>query len=269
MRVFALDTCFNACSVGLVDVDASRSAAPKPPEVLAHRHMLMARGHAEALPDMMVSVLEAAIGGAANTGVTEAGVREAGDAPPPCDRIAVTRGPGTFTGTRVGLSAARALALVWQVPVVGVGSLDAMALGALSLLRNEPGHGEIPTSLAVVRDARRGDVYLQVFDVGQDGLPEARGQAQTVAVDKIAGSLGADVRLFVGSGAALAREALATHREPAALPAVAFEELEPDALHVATLGVLRDAQQAPPSPFYARPPDAKPQEGAALARRTA
>ena len=74
------------------------------------------------------------------------------------DRIAVTTGPGSFTGLRIGLSAARGLGLALGIPVVGVPSLLAISLGA----------GDAPT--AVRLDARRGEAYFQAF-VGP-GRPE-------------------------------------------------------------------------------------------------
>ena len=77
------------------------------------------------------------------------------------DRIAVTLGPGTFTGVRVGVAAARALSLGLRKPVVGITSLAAMAHRASQLLK--PEHASWPLVVAV--DARRGMIYLQCFDV--------------------------------------------------------------------------------------------------------
>jgi len=99
--VLALDTSLDACSVAIVSGDT----------VLADLSERMQRGQAERLAPM---VREAA---------TQAGVAFSA-----LDRLAVTTGPGSFTGVRVGLSFARALALAIAKPCVGVSTLEALAL---------------------------------------------------------------------------------------------------------------------------------------------
>jgi len=98
MIVLALDTCFNRCAACLYD---SASGA-----VLAEEAQMMERGHAEALAPLVQRVI--------------AGHK--------IDRIAVTTGPGTFTGLRIGLSFARALGLAKNIPVMGLDSLHACVL---------------------------------------------------------------------------------------------------------------------------------------------
>ncbi|MCH7931874.1 MAG: tRNA (adenosine(37)-N6)-threonylcarbamoyltransferase complex dimerization subunit type 1 TsaB, partial [Proteobacteria bacterium] len=93
MNVLALDTATAACSVALWS-DGT---------VLAQRFATMARGHAEALMPMVEAVMA-----------------EAGLAFADLDLVATTVGPGTFTGLRVGLAAARGLALAGGLPIVGV-----------------------------------------------------------------------------------------------------------------------------------------------------
>ncbi len=83
-------------------------------------------------------------------------------------RIAVTTGPGSFTGLRIGLSAARGLGLSLDLPVIGVPSLSAIALAAPT------------TPVAVLLDARRSEAYVQVFGAGPSApqvLPVAEAQA--------------------------------------------------------------------------------------------
>jgi tRNA threonylcarbamoyladenosine biosynthesis protein TsaB len=102
MIVLALDTALDACAVALVEGDTVRASISEP----------MSRGQAERLAPMARDVMAAA------------GARFAD-----LDRIAVTTGPGSFTGVRVGLSFARALALALNRPCLGVSTLEALALG--------------------------------------------------------------------------------------------------------------------------------------------
>ena len=100
MKLLCIDTALASCSVCVYD--AARKI------ILASEQILMARGQAEALPPMVARVMEKA-------GVTYADL----------GRIAVTTGPGTFTGIRVGLSFARALGLARNIKVLGINTLIA------------------------------------------------------------------------------------------------------------------------------------------------
>src|SRR6266567_3534914 len=124
--ILAVDTALGACSAALVAEG----------ETLAHEHLLMARGHAEALAPMVDGLMRGAR-------VSFGGL----------DRIAVTTGPGTFTGQRVGLAFARALGLALKRPVIGVTTLDAMAAEALAR------EASAPWAIAAA-DAKRGEIYL-------------------------------------------------------------------------------------------------------------
>ena len=100
MLILAIDTALDACSAAVLDTGASK--------IIAQESQAMKRGHAEALMPLIARVMKAS--GIAFTAL---------------DRIAVTTGPGSFTGLRVGLSAARGIALAAEKPVVGLTTLTA------------------------------------------------------------------------------------------------------------------------------------------------
>ena len=102
MRVLAIDTALEACSAAMLDTAHA--------DVAAYESLPMARGHAEALIPLIARVMHRA-------GLTFAEL----------DRIAVTTGPGSFTGLRVGISAARGIGLAAAKPVVGLSTLAAYA----------------------------------------------------------------------------------------------------------------------------------------------
>ena len=132
MNILSFDTTLNRCSVAVLAAG----------QVLAHRYQALQRGHAEALMPMISDAL-----------------LTAGMAFSDLDLISVTTGPGTFTGQRVGLSAARGIAVARGLPVQGVGSLSAIAHAA----RND-GHDDLQDKdILVVLDARRGQFYVQHF----------------------------------------------------------------------------------------------------------
>ncbi len=128
MLILAIDTALDSCAAAVLDTDANR--------LVACESVDMKRGHAEALMPLLDRVMKVA--GLAFTAL---------------DRIAVTTGPGSFTGLRVGLSAARGLALAADKPVVGVTTLSAYAAPLVS-------ENQAPPVISVI-DARHDQVYLQ------------------------------------------------------------------------------------------------------------
>jgi tRNA threonylcarbamoyladenosine biosynthesis protein TsaB len=216
MLVLALDTALDRTAVALSDGRRLR----------VWRAEGMERGHAERLFPMMAEV------------VAEAG-RALGDV----DRIAVTIGPGSFTGVRVALAAARALALALDIPAVGVDTLRALA-GS----RSEPSAGPV---LAAI-DARRGEIYAALYDAdGAVLVPPFVADAETVL-----SRIGDRAAMIVGSGAAvLAHHAAVTGRRVPPLEPLAG----PDPLVLARLGAAAPDPERAPVPLYLRPPDAKPQ----------
>mgnify|MGYP001550517919 FL=1 len=206
MIVLSLDTCLSSCSVAVVD--GAR--------VLAFAREVMARGHQERLAPMAREVMAAA-------GLTFDRL----------DRIAVTVGPGSFTGLRVGIAFAKGLALALDLPAVGIGTLEALAAEAGGLV--------FP-----VIDARRGQLYLQAFEDGRALMAPDALSADTAAARLADLSQGRPFTL-VGSGAALLAEVA---------PAAAVIAAEgADARHVARLAVTR--APGPLKPLYLRAPDAK------------
>jgi len=195
--------------------------------VIARRREPQARGQAERLVPMLDALL------------AEAGVGY--DA---LDAIAVTTGPGGFTGVRLGLAAARGLALACDSPVVGVSVFEAIAAAAAA---------ERPagTTLVVLVDARRTDLHVQVIDSEGEpaGAPFAAGPA---ALDR---HLPPGALALAGDGAAAAAAPLrAAGRSVHLAPQTAT-----DPAWVAHLAAGRiDPAAPPPRPLYLRPPDTTP-----------
>ena len=206
MIVLGLDTCLSSCSVAVVEGE----------RVLGSAREVMARGHQERLAPMAREVMA-----------------RAGLSFDRLDRIAVTVGPGSFTGLRVGIAFAKGLALALDLPTVGIGTLEALAA---------PGSGLV----FPVIDARRGEVYLQGFEDGRALMAPDAVTAETAAARIAELSQGRPFTL-VGSGApllaGLARGATAIDAEGA------------DAWRVARLATGR--APGPLKPLYLRAPDAK------------
>src|SRR5260370_17421200 len=113
MLILAIETALDACAAAVLDTDASK--------IVAQESQPMKRGHAEALMPLIARVMNA-------SGVAFAAL----------DRIAVTTGPGSFTGLRVGLSAARGIALAAGKPVVGLTTLAPYAAPAVPATADHP-----------------------------------------------------------------------------------------------------------------------------------
>jgi tRNA threonylcarbamoyl adenosine modification protein YeaZ len=227
MRILAIDTALEACSVAVLDTDR--------PETAVHESQPMVRGHAEALMPMIARVLE------------QAGI-EAGA----LDRIAVTVGPGSFTGLRVGIAAARGLALATGKPAIGLTTLAAFAAPLIAA------DDTVPVVSAI--DARHDHVYLQVFGAG--GLTLVKPRLASVT-DALRDATGGPPRLVGTAAELLARRWPEGERPPVSVGT----NRAPDIEWVARLGAAAAAGASPPKPLYLRAADAHPQEAAQLARR--
>lgn len=213
MLLLAIDTSANA-SAALLAVNGADV------EVLGSFTSDVGNDHSEVLAPAIESMLEAA-----------------GGATP--EAIAVGVGPGPFTGLRVGLATARTLGFVWDVPVHGVMSLDAIARQALA---GEPG-GEFTVAI----DARRKELYWARYDKSGDLID---GPHVSVAEDVPPGEI-------YGAGAGLYAERLAA---VGAHPVRGFEALHPDAVSLGTRAARALADGAPllgTEPLYLRDSDAK------------
>ena len=201
MRTLVIETSTTACSVALIEAGA----------VVARTHDVVGRGHAERLIPMIADLPD---GGRA-------------------DRILVDCGPGSFTGVRVGIAAARGLALGWGAEIAGFSSLPLIAAAAFS---ERPTH-----DIAVVLEGGHGEVFMQAFSADLSPRTDMVSLRPDAALAALAG------RRAVGNGV----------RWLAALdPMLDLTEALPDA---AAAILLPDSLTAlPPSPIYGRAPDAKP-----------
>jgi tRNA threonylcarbamoyladenosine biosynthesis protein TsaB len=205
--ILAVDTALGACSVAVLDGET----------ILAHRFEEMARGHAEALAPMVEQTMQqAGIGFGA------------------LERLAVTTGPGTFTGQRVGLAFMRGLRVALKKPLIGITTLEAMAFATGA------------ERAAAIHDAKRDEAYLLLWESGEIVLPP------TVMPFKEALTR---IRTFgsctlCGTGATAAKTELGAEFRLA-------EIRQPDALWVARLALTRAPSDTPPAPLYLRAPDAK------------
>lgn len=198
-RTLVIDTATAACSVALIEDGA----------VVAESHDVVGRGHAERLMPMIAALPD---GGRA-------------------DSILVDCGPGSFTGVRVGLAAARALALGWGVPVHGYSSMAAIAAEA---------DGDEPVGIALI--GGHGELFVQRYSLSP--LAPLSDLASLIPADAAASI--PDRQVF-GSGA----EQLVAARADG----IAHDRL-PRAAHATRLPP--ELAQLPPTPIYGRAADAKP-----------
>ena len=218
MIVLAIDTAGVDCSAAIYDGASGKN--------LAAVTDMIGKGHAERL----MAVIDEAL-------------LEAGRSLDDIERIAVVIGPGSFTGIRVGVAAARGLALALGIEAVGVTTLEVLASGYLD---EHPG-----TPVVAAIDAKRNEIYAQAFSV--EGQPV--GQPAALSPDdvlELSRSLGAAV---AGSGRAVMQGA-----ESGSGGGDRF-----DIATIARIGAGKLATDRP-APLYLRGPDAKIQTGYALAR---
>jgi len=227
MRVLAIDTALEACSVAVLDTERA--------DLRMHESQQMQRGHAEALMPMIARLLDRArLDFAA------------------LDRIAVTVGPGSFTGLRVGIAAARGIALAAGKPAIGLSTLAAFAAPFIAA------DDTLPVVVAI--NARHDHVYLHVFGPGGRTLvaPKLVPLREALRVS----ATGAP-RITGTAANMLAALWPAGERVPTSVE----QRNAPNIDWVARLGAAAIDTGASPKPLYLRAPDAQPQDAAHLSRR--
>ena len=174
------------------------------------------------------------------------------------DRIAVTTGPGSFTGMRIGIAAARALSLATGAPVFGLATLEVMAVTARRRHAVREPRAPLPPALMIAVDARKDQVYAQMFGSGS-----ATHAAAVLSPAEAAGLVTEGNVAIAGSGAAL----IASHIDQSRTNVIFLcPDLQPDAACLLSLAYDAREDKNPVRPLYLRPPDAKPQDGKSIPR---
>jgi tRNA threonylcarbamoyl adenosine modification protein YeaZ len=221
MRILAIDTALGACACAVLDTDHG--------EILATESLPMVRGHAEALMPLVARVLS--VGNLAF----------------------VTVGPGSFTGLRVGVSAARGIALAAGKPAVGLTTLTAFAAPYIAT------DDTLPLLAAI--DARNNNVFMQLFGPGGRTLISPR----LMTLDEAVRTATTGPARLVGTAA---NSIAAAWPASQPLPPLVDQQAAPSIEWVARLGAAAAADgSAVPKPLYLRAPDAQPQDAARLPRR--
>ncbi len=223
-RVLAIDTCFARCAVALAE-------RRKTIEVVASRSDAMTRGHAATLTPMIDKAL-----------------RDAGWRPSDLDLVAVTIGPGSFTGVRIGVAMARGLAMTLRVPVAGVTTTDALFLGAAAVDRNDT-----DGALVVAIESGRDDYFMAIA-----GASPFAGTAAALAArlkDRRAILIGDAAPRLAGALRELGVRAGLGVSSPSIDPAIL-------ATHALAVGVESWARHDPPRPLYLRGADVTLADGA-------
>lgn len=222
MRLLAIDTALAACSAAIFDFDKG---------IIASETLPMVRGHAEALVSLIGRVVEA-------SGIDY----------PAIDRIVVTVGPGSFTGLRVGVAAARGIALATNKPCVGVTTLRALASPYAA--------ADTKSTVLAVINARHSHLYFQGFDGSGDPLDNPR----VIGVDALIASLPPGRVHIIGDAANMIEAVW----PPTKISPIFTQIDAPDIAWVARLGARAELAHELPKPVYLRAPDAKPPQPSGL-----
>lgn len=221
MNLLAFDTACDACSVALWRDGAT----------VAHDVKIMARGQSEELVPMIERVM-----------------RQAGSDFASLSAVAVTAGPGAFTGLRIALATARAIALAASRPAIGISTFEAIAWAAA---RED---AAATHRLVVAIDTKRDDLYVQSFVRDNSALGFAAvGDGAVLSAAEVAAGLPSGPLLLAGDGARHLAAALADDGSRVRIARATV----PDAADVAAMAAVRLDSGAPPPPLrplYLRPP---------------
>jgi tRNA threonylcarbamoyladenosine biosynthesis protein TsaB len=226
--VLAIDTALGACAAAVYDAGLGQT--------LAVQSLAMERGHAEVLMPLIERVM-----------------REAAVSFEELERVVTTVGPGSFTGLRVGISAARGIGLACDKPVAGVSTLDALAAPYVTDTETVP--------IVAAIDARHGNFYLQMLGAGGRKLISPR----VLSMKETLRSIGIGLVRIIGTGADAIAAQWPTPEIPS--PLLVDSLAAPEILRVARLGSRVDPAPAPPRPFYLRAPVAMHQGAYRLPRQ--
>lgn len=244
MMILAMDTCLDACSVAL----------GKPDGTMISRYEPMHRGHAERLAPMINEVMEEAA--IQYQDITD---------------FAITSGPGTFTGVRIGIALLRGMNISLKRPVFVTTSLHLQAYACM------PG-AALFSPLIVVHDARREQFYVQPFLSAREvsGIEQPQ-EPEVIFVDELSAYISRLNRKYqleetqfsiIGSGSELAGTVLDKARVKARVQAqYPSFELLPSAAALVEICRVSSHRQTSVSPLYLRPADAKPQTGKTIKRQ--
>ncbi len=223
-RALAIDTCFARCAVALAE---QREAI----EVVASDARAMTRGHAAMLTPMIENAL-----------------RDAAWRPSDLDLLAVTIGPGSFTGVRIGIAMARGLAMALRIPIAGIATTDALMLGVTAA-----DHAHADGVIVVAIESGRGDYFM--------ALPDTAPFAATAQT--LAARLDDRRAILIGEGA---RQRAGELRDLGvrAEPGVSPSSIDPAVLatHALAAGVGHWAREGLPRPLYLRGADVTLADGA-------
>lgn len=207
MKILAFDTALGACSVGVWNAGC----------VIAQDSVAMTQGHAEALMPMIERVMAASQFSYADL-----------------DRIAVTVGPGSFTGLRVGIATARGLAMAADKPAIGITTTECLAASV-----------ENPTGrILSVIDSKRGDVFAQIFDSNLSPMTEIVNITDT----ELANFCGPQPLHIVGDAAVRAEAVLKSN-------IISLQTASHCDVRVVAMRAAVAVPSAGPEPVYVRPPD--------------
>jgi tRNA threonylcarbamoyladenosine biosynthesis protein TsaB len=220
MLILAIDTASSLCSAAVHDTVSGQTRAALSND--------LGTGHAEYLMPMIEAVLATAGADLADIGA-----------------VACSIGPGSFTGVRVGVAAARGLMQALSIPGLPVTTLEALAFDALALHAGP---------VRVLIDARRGEVHAQDFDA--EGAP----LSAPALLSLTEAAHGMEAFMPVGSGAVLAAPGRPCLLETASTGSIAAF------CHCAAMRASQSQTSLTLSPLYLRGADAKPQHGFALPR---